>query len=136
MRDKAQDQQRDGEIMPRFAQDQAEQVDQAQAWESFARIPVVPRRAPWPTPGSDDSDILAQVSDHKLVVNKANAVQVISSSPAGQVSSTGGGTKVAIRLLTRVYVSGTNLLAEYTTYQIDATKSFTEIETIAEGASC
>ena len=130
MKDKAQEQQRDGEIMPRFAPDQAGEIDQASTWEQFAGLPISPRRSPWPTPGSDDDDLLAQVSDQKVVITKGNAFQTqrtVITAPAN---------KVSIRLLSRVYVSGTNLMAEYITYQIDATPTRTETETLLEGASC
>jgi hypothetical protein len=129
MKDKAQEQQRLNEIMPRFAPDQAEQLDQTSAWEEFANLQVSPRRSPWSTPGSDDDDLLAQVSDKKVVLTSGNPQVIVRSSSAG-------GQKVSIRLLTRVYVSGTNLMAEYTTYQIDATQASKTNEVIVEGASC
>jgi hypothetical protein len=129
MKDKAQEQQRLNEIMPRFAPDQAEQLDQTSAWEEFANLQVSPRRSPWSTPGSDDDDLLAQVSDKKVVLTSGNPQVIVRSSSAG-------GQKVSVRLLTRVYVSGTNLMAEYTTYQIDATQASKTNEVIAEGASC
>lgn len=128
MKDKAQEQQRLNEIMPRFAPDQAEQLDQTSAWEEFANLQVSPRRSPWSTPGSDDDDLLAQVSDKKVVLTSGNPQVIVRSSSSGQ--------KVSIRLLTRVYVSGTNLMAEYTTYQIDATQASRTNEVIVEGASC
>jgi hypothetical protein len=128
MKDKAQEQQRLNEIMPRFAPDQAEQLDQTSAWEEFANLQVSPRRSPWSTPGSDDDDLLAQVSDKKVVLTSGNPQVIVRSSSAGK--------KVSIRLLTRVYVSGTNLMAEYTTYQIDATQASKTNEVIVEGASC
>jgi hypothetical protein len=128
MKDKAQEQQRLNEIMPRFAPDQAEQLDQTSAWEEFANLQVSPRRSPWSTPGSDDDDLLAQVSDKKVVLTSGNPQVIVRSSSSGQ--------KVSIRLLTRVYVSGTNLMAEYTTYQIDATQASKTNEVIVEGASC
>ena len=129
MKDKAQEQQRLNEIMPRFAPDQAEQLDQTSAWEEFANLQVSPRRSPWSTPGSDDDDLLAQVSDKKVVLTSGNPQVIVRSSSAG-------GQKVSVRLLTRVYVSGTNLMAEYTTYQIDATQASRTNEVIVEGASC
>jgi hypothetical protein len=129
MKDKAQEQQRLNEIMPRFAPDQAEQLDQTSAWEEFANLQVSPRRSPWSTPGSDDDDLLAQVSDKKVVLTSGNPQVIVRSSSAG-------GQKVSVRLLTRVYVSGTNLMAEYTTYQIDATQASKTNEVIVEGASC
>jgi hypothetical protein len=129
MKDKAQELQRLNEIMPRFAPDQAEQLDRTAAWEEFANLEVSPRRSPWSTPGSDDDDLLAQVSDKKVVLTSGNPQVIVRSSSAG-------GQKVSIRLLTRVYVSGTNLMAEYTTYQIDATQASRTNEVIVEGASC
>jgi hypothetical protein len=130
MKDKAQEQQRLNEIMPRFAPDQAEQLDQTSAWEEFANIEVSPRRSPWSTPGSDDDDLLAQVSDKKVVVTSGT----VQSAAQAQQPTTG--LKTSIRLLTRVYVSGGNLLAEYTTYQIDAIRGTKSTEIVAEGAEC
>lgn len=128
MKDKVQEQQRLGEIMPRFAPDQAEQISQTSSWEQFANIQISPRRSPWPTPGSEDDDLLAQVSDQKVVVNSGTITETRRTIV--------GNPKVSIRLLTRVYVSNNSLVAEYTTYSIDASKTKVETETIAEGASC
>jgi len=112
MKDKAQEQQRLNEIMPRFAPDQAEQLDQTSAWEEFANLQVSPRRSPWSTPGSDDDDLLAQVSDKKVVLTSGNPQVIVRCSSSGY------------------------LMAEYTTYQIDATQASRTNEVIVEGASC
>ena len=79
MKDRASEQQRLGQIMPRYAPDEAEQLDQRVGWEQFAGLPVTPRRAPWPTANSDDENIFAQVSDNKVAVSATNASAATSA---------------------------------------------------------
>lgn len=132
MKDLAKEQQRLNQIMPRYAPDQPEQTDQTVGWEEFASLPVVPRRSPWRTLGSEDDDLLAQVSDNQVVLNAKS----ISNLSLTGTPSPAGGSAVTIKILTRVYVSGTNLMAEYTSYRIPATGGTKTEEVIVEGASC
>jgi hypothetical protein len=131
MKDRVLEQQRSGRIMGRYAPDPEQQPDQQVAWETLAGIDVVPRRSPWKTPGADSEDILAEVSDRKVTINMSNAPSFAIAS-----ASTGGGTRRTVKVITRVYISGNNLMAEYQTLSLNATLTASGNEVIAEGASC
>lgn len=129
-KDSVNDQQRAGQIMPRYAPDELEQQDGTVAWEVVAGLEVVPRRSPWKTAGQDDENLFATVSDRFVPVTRDNVAAITVSS--GQSSA----ARTSIKICTRVYVSGNSILAEYKTYAIDALLQSTGIETVIVGATC
>jgi hypothetical protein len=76
MKDKVQELQRRNLVMPKYAPDQDEPQNEQVGWEEFSSQPVVPRRASWRTPGQDDFDLLAQVSESKVPVTSGTSASL------------------------------------------------------------
>jgi hypothetical protein len=129
-KDSVNEQQRSGQIMPRYAPDELEQQDGTVAWEVVAGLDVVPRRSPWKTAGQDDENLFATVSDKYVPITRDNVAAITISS--GQSSA----PRTSIKICTRVYVSGNSILAEYKTYAIDARLQGISTETVIVGATC
>lgn len=73
MKDKVQELQRRNQIMPKYAPDQDEPLQEQVTWEEMVNQPIAPRRSSWRTPGVDDFDLLAQVSEQKNPVTGSSA---------------------------------------------------------------
>jgi hypothetical protein len=128
MKDKVQEQQRRNEIMPKYAPDNPDPVDNSVSWEEASSQPILPRRSPWGTAGQDDYDLLAQVSDNgseKALGQNFAFSNIQSSQPTRD-----------IEVLSNVRVSGTNIVGDFVRYRLPATRVSSRTATLIRGAEC